>query len=183
MVERTEKVKPSQVLTIYYAATFAIGTMLAILAGLFVNSNEIGMRGSALVTLSWNVLFLMILPLVLDWSERRHCKARFLELEEIAGRNPELAQAISDQCKKLSIPSLRLAVVEQQSIEVFSYGLLGYNPRLILSESLLASHEQAVIVPSIEAELTRFTSQDHTLVFFLFTVLQIILEMIIVWVF
>lgn len=133
------------------------------------------------MTLSWNVLFIMILPLVLDWSERKHCKARFMELEEIAHTNPQLAAVISDQCQRLAIPSLRLAIVDQPADELFSYGLWGYNPRLILPEKLLLAQQQAVLLPSIEAELTRFTSQDSTMLFLLFTIVQIILELVLVW--
>jgi hypothetical protein len=146
----------------------------------FLNLQEVGARGAALMTLSWNVLFIMILPLVLDWSERRHCKVRFLELEEIANANPELANAISEQCAKMQIHKLRLAVAAQPTDELFSYGLWGYNPRLILPDNLLASRERTVIIPSIEAELTRFASQDVTIVFLLFTILQIVFQQIII---
>jgi len=169
------------VLTIYYALTFGLGLALAIPVAYWMQSKEIGAWGAILVTLSWNVLFVMILPLVLDWSERKHCKARFLELEEISGRNPELAAVISEHCKKLSIASLRLAVVDQPAEELFSYGLWGHNARLILPEQLLSVSEQGLAFPSIEAELTRFSSQDHTMIFLLFAIMQIVAELVIVW--
>lgn len=172
--------KPSRVLLIYNSIAFAIGVLLTIPVALSVTQNELGYRGAAVMTLCWNVLFVMILPLVLDWSERKHCKVRFLELEEIAKTNPELADAISEQCKKLAIPKLRLAIVDSPSDETFSYGLWGYNPRLILPGAFLSAHEKKVIIPSIEAELTRFTNQDQTLVFLLFTVLQIVLQYVLI---
>jgi hypothetical protein len=180
---RESSVRPSKVLSIYYAIAFAIGIALSLPVAFFLNIDEVGARGAALMTLSWNVLFIMILPLVLDWSERRHCKVRFLELEEIANANPELADAISEQCLKMQIPKLRLAVASQPSDELFSYGLWGYNPRLILPDNLLESRERTVIIPSIEAELTRFASQDNTIVFLLFTIIQIVFQQIVVTVF
>jgi len=176
-------VRPSQVLTIYYVITFAIGVLLTIPTALWVAENEVGARGAAIMTLCWNVLFTMILPLVLDWSERTHCKARFVELEEVAATNPELAAAITEQCKKLSLPGLRLAVVDTPTDEVFSYGIWGNNPRLILPDNLLKSGEKTVVMPSIEAELTRFASQDHTTVFLLYTVLQILLQHVLLSIF
>jgi hypothetical protein len=175
-VLRQSAVRPSKVLSIYYAIAFAIGIALSLCVAYFLNIQEVGARGAALMTLSWNVLFIMILPLVLDWSERRHCKVRFLELEEIANSNPELANAIAEQCAKMQIPKLRLAVASQPTDEVFSYGLWGHNPRLILPDNLLATKERTVFVPSIEAELTRLASQDVTIVFLLFSVLEIVLQ-------
>lgn len=174
-------VKPSQLLTIYLAVTFVVGVALAVCVAFLVKQNELGARGAAVMTLCWNVLFTMVLPLVLDWCERRYSKVRFLELEEIAQTNPELATAISEQCEKMAIPHLRLAVADTNNEETFSYGLWGYNPRLILPNTLLRSHEKSLIVPSIEAELTRFSNQDHTLVYLLFTVVQIILQQAIVY--
>lgn len=172
--------KPSQILTIYCALAFVVGVVLTIPTALWVNQNELGARGAAIMTLCWNVLFTMILPLVLDWCESRYSKVRFLELEEIAKTNPELAAAISEQCEKMAIPRLRLAVGDINSEETFSYGLWGYNPRLILPNTLLRSHEKSLLLPSIEAELTRFTSQDQTMIFLLFTIVQIVLQQVIV---
>jgi hypothetical protein len=171
-------VKPSRALAVYYAITFAVGVLLTLPISIFLNTHELGAKGAAVMTLTWNVLFIMILPLVLDWSERTHCKARFLNLEELKTTNPELAAAIMEQCQKLSIPSLRLAIVNQGADELFSYGLWGYNPRLILPNALLTDNEKTLLIPSIEAELTRFASQDHTMVFLLFTVVQIVIEQI-----
>ena len=172
--------KPSKILSIYYAVSFLVGIALTIPTALWVNENELGARGAAIMTLCWNVLFTMILPLVLDWCERRYSKVRFLELEEIAKTNPELAAAISEQCEKMAIPRLRLAIADTNADEVFSYGLWGYNPRLILPNTLLRSNEKSLIVPSIEAELTRFTSQDHTMMYLLFTILEIVLQHVII---
>ncbi len=107
----------------------------------------------------------MLLPLVLDWAERHYFKARFLALEEFAKTNPDLASVLEKQCKELAIPKLRLAVVESQTNELFSYGLWRINPRLILSRSLLNKESQIKMIPSIEAELSNFASQDRTLVF------------------
>lgn len=154
--------------------------MLTIPVALWVNQDELGARGGAIMTLSWNVLFSMILPLVLDWCERKHCKVRFLNIEEIAQTNPELAAVIAEQCQKLAITHLRLAIADTPSDETFSYGLWGHNPRLILPGKYLRAQEKAVMLPSIEAELTHFTSQDHTMVFLLFTVVQVLVQQTII---
>ncbi len=137
---------------------------------------EIGARGSAILTLCWNVLFVMLLPMVLDWAERRYFKARFVALEDIAKTNPELASMIGEHCKKLSLPGLRLAVVDTTSEELFSYGLWRTNPRLIIPDALLQQTDKAQAIPSIEAELSRFANQDHTLVFLIFTAIQCIIQ-------
>lgn len=139
----------------------------------WVKEHEVGANGAAFMTLCWNCLFVMILPLVMDWAERRYFKARFVALEEIAETNPELASVIAEQCKKLSIPGLRFAVVDTASDETFSYGLWRTNPRLVVPGRVLDDKNR--IIPSVEAELSRFASQDHTIVFLLFTVLQVVL--------
>ncbi|MBI4534062.1 MAG: hypothetical protein HY711_08940 [Candidatus Melainabacteria bacterium] len=167
-------------MTIYCIGTFIIGLVLTIPVALWVNQDELGTRGGAIMTLSWNVLFSMILPLVLDWCERKHCKVRFLNIEEIAKTNPELAAVISEKCRQLAIAHLRLAVADTPTDETFSYGLWGHNPRLILPGKLLNSHDKAMILPSIEAELNHFASQDHTMVFLLFTVVQVLLQQMII---
>jgi Zn-dependent protease with chaperone function len=139
----------------------------------WVQIHEVGARGGSIMTLCWNVLFIMILPLVMDWGERRYFKARFVALEEVAQTNPELANVISEQCRKLSIPGLRFAVIDTPSEELFSYGLWRTNPRLVVPGSYL-SQPQPTVIPSVEAELSRFASQDHTVVFLLFTIIQVI---------
>jgi len=136
------------------------------------------MRGAAIITLSLNVLLIMILPLVLDWAESRYFKARFLGLAEIAKTNPDLASNLEEQCKRLAISKLRLAIVESPSDVLFSYGLWRLNPRLVLSDSMLNEEDQVRMLPSVEAELARFASQDRTLVFLMFTVVEEIFQIV-----
>ncbi len=172
--------KPSTVLGIYYLTTFIVGASLAFPVARCVAINEIGARGSAIITLCWNVLFVMLLPMVLDWAERRYFKARFVALEEIAQTNPEMALMLTEHCKKLSLPGLRLAVVDTTSEELFSYGLWRTNPRLIISDAMLAQEDKSLALPSIEAELSRFANQDHTLVFLIFTAIQCIIQQLLI---
>ena len=170
-------IRPSKVLRIYYLTTFIIGLGLTVPVAHCVRTDDVGARGAALLILSWNVLFVMILPLILDWAESRYFKARFLALEEVAKDNPELAAMLKAQCDKLSLPNLKLAVVDNSDGELFSYGLWRNNPRLIVSTEVLTKHSmQRDIAPSIEAELTRFASQDHTLIFLMFAGFQLMAQ-------
>lgn len=123
---------------------------------------------------------MLILPLVLDWSEQKYLKARFLQLEELAKDNPELKECLERQCQKLSVPAIRLAVVETATEETFSYGLLRYNPRIILPSKLLSIEEKAKVIPSIENEMSRFARQEVSFYFAAFIVLQLILQQIII---
>lgn len=173
--------RPSKALRLYYSLTFLIGLILTIPLAHWVREDEVGMRGAAILILSVNILFVMILPLVMDWAERRYFKARFLAMEEVAKDNPELARVLESQCAKLSLPGLRLAVVDDASDETFSYGLWRNNPRLIMTSHLLANNVEKEIAPSIEAELTRFASQDHTLVFLFFAVFQVMAQNLLVY--
>lgn len=168
--------RPSRILKIYYLATFFIGVVLTYPVAHWVQSSELGARGAAIMTLCWNVLFVMLLPLVMDWAESRYFKARFVQLEEVAKTNPELAQVIADQCEKLAIPGLRFAVIDSSVEGVFSYGLWKSNPRVVIPGTFLTDSDKARTIPSIEAELSRFATQDHTLLFVFFTVVQIILQ-------
>lgn len=174
-------VTPSRVLKAYYATTFLVGLALTVPVAYYVTTDDVGYRGAALVLLSVNVLFVMLLPLVLDWAERRYYKARFLAMEEVAKDNPELALILSSQCEKLALPGLRLAVVDDSVDEMFSYGLWRNNPRLIVSTQVLNAHTQKNLAPSIEAELTRFASQDNTLIFLMFAGFQVMIQNIIVY--
>jgi hypothetical protein len=168
---------PSKVLNFYYATTFSVGVVLSFLLAHLVKSNEIGVRGAAVLNLTINVFFIMILPMVLDWAESRYFKARFLLLEELAATNPEVAAVLREQCSRLAILNLRLAIVHSSDLELFSYGLWRTNPRLIVSDSFLSLAEQARVIPSIEAELVRFATQDKTMIFLMFAALQEILQL------
>ncbi len=70
-------IRPSKVLRIYYLTTFVIGLGLTVPVAHCVRTDDVGARGAALLILSWNILFVMILPLILDWAESRYFKARF----------------------------------------------------------------------------------------------------------
>lgn len=175
--------RPSRALQLYYAATFAFGLVFTIPMAIWVRSDELGVRGAAILILSLNILFVMVLPLVMDWAESKYFKARFVALEELAKDDPELAVLLSSQCEKLSLPGLKLAVVSQngeEMFETFSYGLWRNNPRLFLTDKLI-SREKTEIAPSIEAELTRFANQDHTLVFLLFAGMEVMAQNLLVY--
>ena len=122
---------------------------------------------------------MLILPLVLDWSEQKYLKARFVQLEELARDNPELKLYLDQQCEKMALAKIRVAVVDSPVEETFSYGLLRYNPRLIMSTSMLSDAEKARVIPSIEHELNRFAKQEVSLYFLGFTAIQIVLQQVI----
>ena len=163
---------PSKILNSYYLVTFAIGAVFTLPVAQWVFEKEIGLRGALGLILCWNVLFIMLLPLVLDWLEKRYLKARFVAIEEIAETNPELANAIRNQCEKLSIPGLKLAIIDSTSNELFSYGLWGSNARLMVPGKLLEGEVETEILPSIETELNRFTRRNHTVVYLIFAGFQ-----------
>lgn len=174
-------VTPSRVLKAYYAVTFLAGLAFTFPVAKWVTTDDVGLRGAALLILSWNVVFVMLLPLVLDWAERHYYKARFIALEEVAQDNPELARALASQCEKLSLPGLRLAVVDDSVDEMFSYGLWRNNPRLVMSANALKAQMEKGIAPGIEAELTRFASQDNTLIFLMFAGFQVMVQNVLVY--
>jgi len=148
----------------------------------WVKLNELGTRGAFGLILCWNVLCVMILPLVVDWAERRYLKARFVALQEIAADNPELAEVITKQCERLSISSLKFAVVDTPSEDVMSYGLWRSNPRLIVPAQFLKSENQAKAIPSVEAELARFIKRDdNTVIYLIFAGFQAMALVLLVW--
>ncbi len=175
--------KPSRILKVYAAVAFAVGLVLSIPVALCVDRGELEVNAGAVLALSWNVLFLMILPLILDSCERTYFKARFVKLEELAATNPELKSILDEQCSRLSLPGLRLAAVDTPGCEAFTYGLLRQNPRLIVPASWLASRDRQNLLPSIEVQLSRFARQDLSVVFLLFAVVQIIAQQVIIAVF
>jgi hypothetical protein len=169
-------IEPSWMLKFYCSISLVSGILFSLIAALLVNRNEIDMSSSIILILSWNVLLLMILPLVLDWTERKYCKARFIALEEIAKENPELKKYLDEQCEKLSLSQLRLAVIETNSHHCFTYGLWRQNPRLFIPAKII--QESNKVVPSIEVELSRFARQDLTLLFFMFFAIEIIINLL-----
>lgn len=91
-----------------------------------------------------------------------------------------MAAVISAQCEKLSIAGLKLAVIPagsegalapEQDV-LFSYGLWKSNPRLVVPDSLLKNEDSGKAIPSVEAELARFSRRDHNVIYLMFAGLQ-----------
>jgi hypothetical protein len=137
-----------------------------------VQRGELTLNSAGILTLCFNCVLLMILPLVLDWSERKYFKARFVALEELAQTNPQLKAALDEQCEKLSLPGLRLAAVDMPGGEMLAYGLWRQNPRLVVPSDWL-QNTQDTVVPSIEVELNRFAKRDVSFVFLAFCLVQV----------
>ncbi|MBY0548913.1 MAG: hypothetical protein K2W95_16700 [Candidatus Obscuribacterales bacterium] len=166
--------KPNKILRIYLIASFVVGSLFSAAVAYMASVGEIETQAGAVLPLCWNVLFMLILPLVLDWSEQKYLKARFLEIEDLARENPELKAYLDKQCQRLHVETIKLAVVDSPVSEPFSYGLWRYNPRLIVPSSTLSAEDVTKAIPSIEVELSRFARQGVTLSFFTFTIVQTI---------
>lgn len=183
------KVKtPALVLPVYFLLSFIIGLGFSILMFYLVHRHELGRGGASIITLCWNVFFVMILPLVLDWAEQKHFKAQFQDIDEVAKNSPELAGIVVDLCKKLSLPKPKLAFISSAQPDVFCYGLWGHNPRLVFSgaangELVSSDMDIGLLKALLEAELIRLSSQDHTMIFFLFAVLQILFQQLLISIF
>ncbi len=169
---------PSRILRTYLWSSCVLGLLFTAVTVYLLHVGEIGFSAGMLLPVSWNVLFMLILPLVLDWSEQKYLNARFLQLEDVAKDNPELKACLEQQCEKLAVSNIRLAVVDSAVEETFSYGLLRYNPRVIMSSSMLGN-DKSKTIPSIENELSRFAKQEVSLYFFAFTFAQIALQQIV----
>lgn len=155
-----------------------LGFLFTALTVLTLKRGDIGPNAALILPVCWNVLFMLILPLVLDWSEQKYLKARFLQIEEVAKDNPELKACLDQQCEKLSVSSIRLAVVDSSGEETFSYGFMRYNPRVIVSKEILSMEEKSKIIPSIENELNRFARQEVSLYFLAFLFAQLAIQQI-----
>lgn len=164
---------------LYLTASCVVGIILTTALSLALKHSVIELNAALILPLCWNVLLMLILPLVLDWSEQKYLKARFMQLEELAENNPELKTYLEAQCQKMALDKIKVAVVDSPVPETFSYGLLRYNPRLIVSSSVLNDEEKAKAIPSIELELNRFAKQEISLYFLAFTVLQIVIQQLI----
>lgn len=173
---------PSRLLKIYYVATLLMGLIMTVPVAQWVRADELGHRGAFALILCWNVLCLMLLPLVIDWLEQRYLRARFVALQEIARDNPALAEVITKQCEALSINSLKFAVVDTPSEELVSYGLWRSNPRLIVPDAFLKPENQEKAIPSVEAELARFIKRDdNTVIFLIFAGFEAMFLVMLVW--
>jgi hypothetical protein len=167
-------IRPSTVLRIYCAASFAVGLAVSVPLVMLIPSKELSLNSTAILLLCFNVLMVMLLPLVLDWSERKYFKARFVQLEELAKTNPQLKEALDEQCRKLSLPGLRLAAVDVPFADTFTYGLWRHNPRLVVPASWLQEpSDESKIMPSIEVELNRFAKRDVSFLFVAFWIAQV----------
>lgn len=171
--------KPAKILRIYLLLSCVLGFILSFCVTRLLKAGEIELNAALILPVCWNVIFMLLLPLVLDWSEQKYFKARFLHWEEFARSNPELKKYIETQCAKLAVPSIKLAVLESTTAEPFSYGLWRYNPRLIVPSSLLVPGEADKVIPSIEVELARFAKQELSIVFLILTIAQIVVQQIV----
>ncbi|MBX9725390.1 MAG: hypothetical protein K2X81_28595 [Candidatus Obscuribacterales bacterium] len=171
--------KPSKILRVYLSSSCVIGLLFTALTVLLLKRAEIGMGAAFILPMCWNVLLMLVLPVVLDWSEQKYLNARFLQLEDVARDNPELKLYLDQQCQKRAVTNIKLAVVDSNGEETFSYGMMRYNPRVILPSSMLSTDDKSRVIPSIENELDRFARQEISLYFFAFTFIQIALQQIV----
>ncbi len=174
--------QPGRILKIYYVTTFALGMLATVPISHWLKVNELGARGAFGLILCLNVLFMMLLPLILDWAESRYLKARFLALEELAKNNPQLAEVLTKQCKKLSIPGIKLVVVDTASEELLSYGIWKSNPRIIIPTVVLERADEDGIISSIEQELARFSRRENDVIYLIFGAVQALLLVLLVWI-
>lgn len=170
--------KPSKILQAYLLASCLLGLALTIFTAIWLKQSIIELNAALILPVCWNVLLLLLLPLVLDWSEQKYLNARFLQIEELANDNPELKSYLDIQCEKLSVSQIRVAVVESGADETLSYGLLGNNPRVIVPKSMLSLEEKSKIIPSIENELNKFARHELSLYFLGFTFFQLLLQQV-----
>jgi hypothetical protein len=169
--------RPYSVLRTYCVAAFVLGAAASLALAMLIHRHELTQNAAGVLTLCLNVILVMILPLVLDWSERKYFKARFVQLEELAQTNPQLKMMLEEQCQKLSLPGLRLAAVDMPAEHTLSYGLFRQNPRLVVPASWLqSSNSETNILPSIEVELNRFVKRDVSFVFLAFVAVQVALQ-------
>jgi hypothetical protein len=171
--------RPSRIMRAYLWSSGLLGFLLTALTVWLLNRGDIGLSAAFILPVSWNVLFMLVLPLVLDWSEQKYLHARFLQLEEVARNNPELKVYLEQQSRKLAVSTIRLAVVDTNGEETFSYGLMRYNPRVIVPSSMMETEEKSRIIPSIENELNRFARQEVSLFYLGFTFAQIAFQQIV----
>lgn len=164
--------RPAQVLKLYLLSTFLCGILLCLPVFALIKYGDIERDAGVLLIFCWNVLCLLIMPLVLDWSEQKYCKARFLAMEELAKENPELKTFLDTQCKKLAIETLRFAIADAGPSDILTYGLLKHNPRLIVPSSFLSDIDKTKTIPSIELSLNRFAKQRISLSFLGFAICQ-----------
>ncbi len=170
--------KPGTVLKVYLAVCFAAGIAMSAWMVTLVRVGEIDGHGAAVLALSWNVFFLLILPLLLDWSECTYFNARFMQLEELAESNPDLKAMLEEHCKTLSIDGLRLAAVDAANADLFSYGFLRQSPRLMVPASWLTGNGDKLSFPSIEHELHRMAKANLSGAFVVFAMLDVIVEQV-----
>lgn len=167
--------RPAQVLKFYLLGTFLCGLVLCLPVFALIAHGDIEREAGVLLIFCWNVLCLLVMPLILDWSEQKYCKARFLAMEELAKENPELKAFLDLQCEKLALETLRFAITDIGPGDILSYGLLKHNPRLIVPASFIADIDKTKTIPSIELELNRFAKQEISLYFLGFAVCQAVL--------
>jgi hypothetical protein len=170
--------KPSGALKVYCACVFVLGLVLSLPLAAWTGTAVLEPAAALAVTLCWNFVFLLLLPVILDWSESAYFRARFLELEECARQNPHLAEVLSEQCRKLKLAGLRLAALDVRCSEPFSYGLFDQNPRLFVPASWLEPENQMRACPSIEVELSRFARRDMTAIFVGFALVQLLVQQV-----
>lgn len=169
---------PSRVLRIYLAVSLVVGLALCIPLALLIRVGELEANAGLFLCLSWNALFMLVLPLVMDWSESKYFQARFIALEDLALENPELKAYLEKECEKFSLASLKVAVANSPFDDTLSYGLWRQNPRLIIAKSVLQDNQK--LFPSIEVELARFARQDISLAFMGFAFVQLLCQVLIV---
>lgn len=116
------------------AAIFALFSVFARIIG--VVNPLINLIIALILTGLVNGVSFFLAPIIIDWTQKRLYRIRWVSLAEIKRDSPESAAVIGRVCREKRLEPPKLGIIEDNQPLAFTYGFLGGNTRLVVSRGL-----------------------------------------------
>lgn len=147
-------------ITAFYVTTaslfFVITPLLLIPAGT-------GVIIALLLTGFLGGLILFIAPNLIDWTQKRLYRVRWVSLAEIKRDSPESAAVIGRICREKRLEPPKLGIIEDRQPLAFTYGSRRGNARLVVSRGLFTYLDDEEVATVYAHELGHIWQEDLAL--------------------
>ena len=153
-----------------FAKLLTITAFYAILIGLFFVITRLllipagrGVIIALLLTGFLGGLILFIAPNLIDWTQKRLYRVRWVSLAEIKRYSPESAAVIGRICREKGLKPPKLGIIEDGQPLAFTYGSRRGNARLVVSRGLFTYLDDEEVATVYAHELGHIWQGDFAL--------------------
>lgn len=133
------------------------------------------------LTIGFNLVWWWLSPMVMDWSLRWIYRYEDIELGELAGEHPQLAEFVRQVAAKHRIRVPRLGLIHDQTPTAFTYGSTANSARLVVSTGLFHYLDEEEATAVYAHELGHVVHRDFIVMSLGATLVQLLYQLYVVF--